>query len=605
MDFSNMSNDDLRKFIAEADQEIDEALQPGWEASNKRVAQEIAERKALGDTRDGRTNWELAGEGFKKSIADPLWEGPSDLFKTIFRANDSELEALNAERAKREEYDKRLMNNWPAQMGNFGGKALSSLIAPARLVPQVLLAATDSALSPSKGPIRGTSSALLTRLVQGAEGGASALLPGAALHGAGKLLGTATGRFTPEGVKAIALNDAANRIGVKRNVGSLDQSSGLNAFESSLPGYARTVEEQVKAFSDAARRDVAIPSSTGKSTTTRALEGEAVRTALVDSGKNLQDQGKALWNDLDDYIVQNNIAPVSPSLSGTRVTDISNKYTPIKKGIPRPEKNPILQRVGEYDEEASKMLTWMAGQNPKNYAIPFSHLHQIQSAVGKALARAERDASAAGASMMDRNSRTELKNLYGSLMTDVDKWGTKNPDAQKMFDEARGFWRDRVVPGVINNKLYSKASKGTYGMNPRGYSEAKNLYSDVVGNPTALSNLTDYMDPMGRDLVDTLTTMPDVSRALSTNTPHPQAPGMGTLTQMAGMLVGSPLQFGKAAVSHMPGFHPALQSNLAKKAYFARDLMKDTPLGRLSWGASRKPQQDTLEGIQDIRTGKQ
>lgn len=597
MNYNTATDDELREYISRLD---DAMVDPQPRGADELLQQVVT---PAGATPDGRSGWELFGGGLKKSVADPLYEGPKDLAKTIWRGGKKDLDQLNSERAQREEGDERLMNNWQAKAGNFTGKVVASALAPARLIPQAILSAADAALSPSKGPIEDSTSSLATRGVQGVEGAATTLIPGAVLKGVGKVAGAATGRYTPEGQEAIRLNDAANRIGVKRNLGSLDQSSGLNAFESSMPGYSRTVEQQVKDFSEAAKREVQIPSATGKSTTPRVLPGENVRESLVEAGQNLLNQGKTKWNELDSYIVQNNLAPVDPLKSAVRVNDIAQKYTPVVRGKPQIDKNPIIQRVQEYDDQAAEMLKWMSQNNVNSYAIPFSELHTIQAAVGKALARAERDAAAAGASMADRAQRTELKNLYGSLMSDVDSWGTKNPLAKEMFDDARGFWRDQVVPGIINNKLYSKASKGTYGMNPRGYLEPKSLYADISGNPQALSYLTPYMSPKHRDLIDTLTTMPDVSRALSTNTPHPTPSGMGALTQMAGMAIGSPLQFGKAAVSHLPGFSSVMRSDPAKKMYFSRDLMKDTPLGRLGWAASQEPQEEMLQRVQKLRRG--
>jgi hypothetical protein len=259
------------------------------------------------------------------------------------------------------------------------------------------------------------------------------------------------------------------------------------------------------------------------------------------------------------------------------------------------DKNPAVQRISEYDPDAAQLMLQMMS-NPKAVPqMPFADLHKLSSAVGKALGRAEKDAAAPGASIEDRQIKRELKDLYGSLMSDVDSWGTKNPQAKNMFDEAKNFWRDAVVPGVMTNKVYNKSAKGVYGMNPRGYSEPSQLYSDVVGNPRAMQDLYPYMPQSGRDLADTLRTMPDLARSLITNTPHPPAPGMGTLTTMAGMAVGSPLQLVKGAISHAPGFQKAASSDAAKRLYFARDVLNNTPSGRLAYGAVQYPE-EKLEG---------
>lgn len=397
------------------------------------------------------------------------------------------------------------------------------------------------------------------------------------------------------------LDEAAKRIGVQRDIASLDPSGPLAGFERSLPGYPRTVERQIREFTDAAKKDVAIPSKSGRSTETRTLEGEKIREAIEEAGKNLQQVGSSMWNDLDAYIVQNNLPGVKTGLATARVQDIASKYTPRIRGQSDLNKNPIFQRVEEYDPDAASLLKQFLQDPKKPPVIPFSDLHKVQTAVGKAMSRAERDAGAPGASMADRQARTELKNLYGSLMNDVDAWGTKNPQAQEMFDSARGFWRDVVVPGVITNKPYGKASKGTYGRNPRGYSEPSQLYRDVLANPRAIQDLYPYMGQTGKDLVDTLGSMDDVGRALAGRVEHPQASGMGSQTVAAGTLIGSPLQMSKALVSHFPGVHQTLNSPMGKRAYFARNVLRDTPLGRVSWGMMQEPQGRAEDYMEDLR----
>lgn len=549
------------------------------------------------DNTQGMGGWELAAAG----LGQRAMRIPRGLEEIAIGAygTPEELVAFNKEKAEQQKIDQQLMSNWQAKVGGLMGDVGIAALGPAKMGPQVSMAMAGAALSPTSGDIRGME--IPSRLMQSGEAGLSTAAIGVPLNMLGKSLGAATKRYTPEGQEALRLDEAAKRLGVKRNVGSLDQSSGLNAFESNLPGYAKTVEGQVKAFTDAGKVVKDIPSKSGKSFESRSLEGENVRSAIQEAGENLKGVGTSLWNDLDSYIVQNNLPAVSAKLSQSKVNDIIQKYTPIgRKGL-QLDKNPILQRIEEYDPDAAHLLTQFMA-NPKTAPqIPFSDLHKVQSAVGRAMGRAEKDASAPGASIQDRKTRTELKNLYGSLMSDVDSWGTKNPKAQEMFDEARTFWRDVVVPGTMTNKVYNKASRGIYGMNPRGYMEPKQLYSEVVGNPRAMQDLYPYMPQQGRDLVDTLSTMPDVARSLISGNPHPAAPGMGTMTTMAGMLIGSPLQLAKGAISHLPGAQRIAQSGAAKRAYFAKNVLERTPAGQVAWGAAQYPQEQTQGVLRGLR----
>lgn len=592
-DLTQLSDEDLRAELSGA-----MATKAAVTASQERKAAEASQTPV--DTTNGMSGGELFMAGMGKALNDPLVEGPRQMARTIWRKDDSELKNINAEREAYQKTGKELLSNWPAMAGNFVGKGIMAASAPARMPVQIGLQALDSFMSPGDSKITGSGNLLATRGVQGLEGAASQVIPSAALRLFGRGAGALTNRFTPEGQKALALDAAAERLGIRRNVGSLDQSSGLNAFETNLPGYARTVEGQSKAFTDAAKATVSIPSSTGRSYSDRVLEGEKLRQSLEEAGKNLKGVGTSLWSDLDSYVVSNGLPPVNGSNTQKLVLGIHNLYTPTKKGQVLVDKNPVIQRIAEQDQNAAEMLkqTLLSNKPPQ---MSFSDIHEAQAAVGAALRRAEKDASAPGASMESRKIRQELKYLYSGMMADVDGWGTKNPQAKQMFDEARTFWRDVVVPGAVNNKLVQKSSRGVYGMNPRGYQEPSQLYSDVVSNPRAVADLHPYMSQLGRDLTDTLSTMPDVSRSLITNTPHPPAPGMGTLTTMAGMAIGSPLQLAKGMISHAPGFQSAMQSGPAKKLYFSRDVFHDTPLGRVANAAAQEPQGELEQGLRGIR----
>lgn len=585
MDFSRMTDQELTDYING----------PVIEATTERARQ--PSNPSPVDTTQGMNALELglAGAG-REALRIP--RGMKELAIGAF-GTPEEISQYNQEKSERNRIDAQLMSNWPAKAGSMATNMLTAGVLPAKLAPQILAAGVGAAVSPTQGDIKGME--LPTRALQGAEAAGATAAIGVPLRLMGRAAGAAGQRYTPEGQEALRLNEAAKRLGIRRNVGGLDPSSSANAFETNLPGYARTVEDQTKAFSDAARVVKDIPSKSGRSFESRTLEGEKVRQAIQDAGENLKGVGDSLWGDLDNYITQNNIPGVVAATSQSKVGDIIQKYTPITRRGMQIDKNPVLQRISEYDPEASQLLTQFVA-NPKSAPVmPFSDLHKIQAAVGRALGRAEKDAGAPGASMSDRQVRTELKKLYGSLMSDVDSWGTKNPQAQDMFNEARTFWRDVVVPGTMTNKVFNKASKGVYGMNPRGYLEPKQLYSDVVGNPRAMQDLYPYMGQEGRDFIDTLSTMPDVARALSTNTPHPPAPGMGTLTTAAGMLVGSPLQLAKGALSHAPGFERLASSDAAKRFYFARDVLENTPAGHVAWGLSQYPQERLQGGLRSLR----
>lgn len=586
MNFQEMSDEELNAYI---NTPVQKAIVARQEAQSQPNPPE--------DTTQGMSDLELAGAGAGLRLH-RIPRGIKEMGIGMF-GTPEDLAKYNAEKAARTPMEDQLMKNWAAKAGSFGVDMLTAGALPARTGPQIVSAIGGAAASPTQRDIKGLEAP--TRLMQGAEAGATTGLMALPMRSLGKAIGAVRGNYSPEGVEAMRLNEAAKRLGVNRNVGGLDPSSSFNAFESNMPGYARTVEEQAKAFTNAAREVKDIPSKSGKSFESRNLEGEKLRQGITEAGENLQAQGKNLWEELDSYIVQNNLPGVAARNAQIKAGEIIQNYTPINKKGMQLDKNPILQRINEYDPDSATLLTQLLS-NPK--AVPqvaFSDLHQLSAAVGKAYRRAEKDAAAPGAPVLDRKVRTELKNLYGSLMSDVDSWGTKNPAAQKMFEDAKTFWRDAVVPGVQTNKVFGKASKGVYGMNPRGYSEPAQLYSDVVKNPRAMQDLYPYMSQNVRDMTDTLNTMPDMARSLVTNSPHPPAPGMGTLTTLAGMSVGSPLQLAKGMISHAPGFNGLVTSEPAKRFYFAKDALRDTPLGRTAWALNQYPQEGLQGMSKDLR----
>jgi len=590
--FEAMSDEELKAYINA----------PMIEAVKQRQSAPAQPLVSKVDPTLGMSSAELALAGFAKPFVD-VGRGIKEL-GIMAGGTPQEIAQYNQEKARQREIDKQLMSNWPANLGALGGEVATSMVAPARVGPQMALAGAKSALSPTTTESKGLYGNLGARAIQGAEG---ALTTGAVAYPMGLLgraAGAATQRYTPDGQKAMALDEAATRLGINRSIASLDPSSSSAAIERILPQYARTVEGQSKAFSEAARQTRDIPSKTGRSFESRVLEGEKLRQSIEEAGQNLTNVGASLWKDLDDYIVQNGLPPVTAKNSQRIVNDIIQNYTPITKKGMQLDKNPVVQRVAEYDPDAAQMLVQFLSSGSKAPQLPFSELHKVQTAVGKAMGRAEKDASAPGAALIDRQARTELKNLYGSLMSDVDQWGTKNPTAQKMYDDARNFWREAVVPGVLTNKVVSKASKGVYGANPRGYSEPSQLYSDVVSNPRAMQDLYPYMSQPGRDLTDTLSTMRDVARSLIGNKPHPSAPGMGLVTTLAGSAIGSPLQLMKLGITHLPGGRLFTESKPAKRLHFARDVLEDSPLGKVGYGMLQKPQGDLEGSIHDLWTNR-
>lgn len=610
-DFSNLSDDELKALIEGKDVTAAPPGKGAQVAAERRAGYEELMRRTTPDYSQGMGGGELvlAGMGM---IPARLGRGVAELAQMATLSDDpktraQQLQQYATAREEANRIDEELLKNPSAMAGRLVGEGIVAAGAPARLAAQV---GTQGAMGFLEPPARGTKgfgSELTNRGVTGAERGIVTGAIGYPMQFLGKSIGAARGQYSPEGQRAMGLNAAAQRIGVNPTLRDLNPSSEMAGFEGQLFGRAKEVEKQLEGFNRAAREVKAIPSASGASTTDRVLEGEKLRGAVVDATQNLRTTGQKMWADLDDYIAQNKIQPVIPQQSFQKAEDILTTYTPKhpKKGY-QFDANPIFSRVAYYDEEAAKNLIAMA-RAPKQavqFGAPFQDLHKLQSAVGKAYARAQRDAGVPGSGEEAKQALKELKALYASMSQDVDSWmstvatKTGNDELTKLATSARDFWRDAVIPGT-SGRLPSKASKGTWRQNIRGYAEPRDFYSDLAKAQTQLDELLPYMSQEQQDLIRTFSGMPDLQKVLVSGQAHPPATGGAMLTNVGGMMLGSPLQLMKGALGHTPVVRDLAGSNVGKRMYFAENALQNSPLGHAANALAQKPRWDLQNWIQE------
>ena len=610
IDYSQLTEEDLDRIIAGG--ELPSAGEPapgqGLAAvQNRNKAAEALVASKVNPETDNTYGWPwyaLAGAGVGK-FADDLASGVSELgtmatLPTDPAAKEKIINQLNTERRDRERVGRELLSTTGGMAGNLGAEALVAAVAPARLPAQV---ATQGAMGFLRAPHRdtkGLTGELVNRAAGALEGAGTAAAVGVPVVGFGKLAGAMAKEFGPRGQQAMDLEGAAKRVGVPSSLRDLDPSSEIAGFEGALPGRAKFVESQEEAFRNAAKASKAVPSSTGRSTTDRVLEGEKVREAVTQSSDALRQQGSLKWNELDSYINQNQVAPVIPQRSYDQAQRILNQYTPTNKaGALDVGNNPILARIDYYDPQAAQTLAQMA-QAPKTavqYGAPFSNLHEIQSAVGKALGKARKDASAPGAGHDTRQAVRELETMYASISNDVDNWlattakKSGNTELTELANGAKDFWRDVVVPGT-SGRLVAKSKKGPWRQNPQAYAEPSQFYSDLAKSKTQIEELMGYMTPEQQDLVRVFNEFPDLQSVLRSGTPHPAASGAGMLTNVGGMMLGSPLQLVKGVMAHTPIVKDVMSHPASKQLYFAKNLAENSPLGRVGYGVAQRPRRD-------------
>lgn len=608
MAFENWTDEEVKTFALTGQAPAGRGAE-GNEARRAQIAKKVAEAEALekaqkGDPSLGMTGGELFSAGVGKVPAN-LIQGVSELAEMATLPSDPAsrkaiLERMDSERADRKRIEAQLMKNPAAVGGNIVGEGITAMAGPARLPAQVAMQGGMGFLNaPSKGQ-SGLTGELANRVVGGIEKAAPTAAIGVPLQGMGNVMGAVRGQYSPKGQAAMDLNTSAQRIGVNPSLRDLDPSSELAGFEGQLFGRAKTVEDQIASFNQAAQKTKPIPSATGNSTTDRLLEGEKLREGVSDAAQNLKTTGSKMWADVDAFIGQRQITPVVPQLSFQKAENILQRYTPQTKGVYDFEANPIINRIAYYNEDAAKKLVAM-GRAPASavkFGAPFQDLHEIQSAVGKAFGKAKRDAATPGAGEDAQKAFRELRELYSNISQDVDDWikavGSKDPELGPMVYKARDFWRDAVVPGT-GGRLVAKANKGTWRQDSRGYAEPREFYSDLGKSTTQIEELLPYMNQEQQDLIRTFMGMSDMRQALSSGKAHPPTTGAGMLTNVGGMMLGSPLQLMKGALGHTPFVKDLASSNLGKRLYFAENSLENSGLGRIANALSAKPRWDLQE----------
>lgn len=568
-------------------------------ATGKKLGFSDVGRALMGPESDaslGMSGFDLARAGAGSNInrlGQGIKHGAQMLFAPDEQAAKKRLyEQIARERAETSAIDKMLMQNPSARFGSFLGNTATYAAAPARIPAQMALAAGEGFL---RDPESGKDSLLgefTSRAGESAEQGAVTGVVGKGVQAIGKMAGAKMGRFTESGKEAMALRDAAKKeLGIDLGLPELDRNTWLSAFARRGPGYEKSLRESAGKLSESMQRVKEIPSLTGRSTTARAMPGEDLRQALAESAKRIEEGGRVRWQTLDDYLLQNNVPQVKPDSFLPTVDAIGRTFTNVKntKSGPVYKSNEVFDRVADYDEQAASWLKLMAGAPPeKQGSIPFSALNDIRMAVGKALSRAERDMSAPNPVQSTREARNELRKLYATINVDLESWAKTNAktgETKALFDEANSFWRERVVPDTIYNKLASDVLRGEIGMKPRAIPTAEHLYENILGKggEERVARLAETLSPRAKTQIDVL-------RTLDAAAPQQTDGGLAALALLRAAQ-GHPLSAAGTGIvlPHAPGIRWASRSRPVQALHFAEDVLRDTPAGRTAFGIAQEP----------------
>lgn len=612
MNLEQMSDEELRAFV---NSPLEASLQAAQERSAKQEA-----KPASVDKTQGMSGAELALAGAGRELMQ-VPRGLRELGVGMFGSKEA-IDAYNKEKAETQKIDEDLMSNWEAKAGSFGTQALTAGAAPARIGFQSGLAGVTSALSPLKGPIK--DGELPSRAIQGMEGAATTGALGKASQFAGKQIGALTGNFTPQNQAMVEAGRAARRQGIVPTMGAMSPGSGSRGTELGSAWYPEHVAQQAQAFGNRAGQQTQVAGGTLGSTVTREVPGENLRQSITQAGDRMRQQGAQMWESLDNYVRSNNLPAVVARETQQTVQDIVQRYSPTTpRGTPNLRGNEVLSYIQRSDQAGDVVANRISNMlNGRQVATPtFSELHEMQTVVGRALARARYDASAPNAPRSADDASRELSRLYRSISEDVDRWTTTNPTAGRMLDQAKSYWRDTVVPNVINNDLYQKSARGSLGTHNRGYDEPRQFFSDIINKPEEARALYPHMDQRGRDLVTSLHLLPDMGTVVTSakNQPvsamgpngallstGPRAPEMfaSNLNNTARALALTKPGLVREALGHLPFSRQFATSQRRQERALANDVFRDSPLGRVMWAAMQKPQGDVEEKVREARVGR-
>lgn len=529
----------------------------------------------------------LAGAGgWLNDLGETLGERGRLFFRPQGPEGDKILSDINAQRADRQGALRALYSNPEARFGKFGAQALTGAVAPARAGAQAALFGGLEGMASPPGKVSDSLGELGGSLVNAGQAAGITGGLGAMMAPAGKALGAARKDWTDP--NAMATDAAAKRVGVDLSVGDLDPNSPLGKMDLSLPGRAKRVEEQAGQLRTAldAKRDV--PSKSGNSTEERVLPGENLRQGIKDASDELYSVARDKYQAVDDFANANKLRPVIPRETYKALQGIS-QLTDAKGN------NPVFDLIRTY---APKETGWMEGIAAApiqhiSYGAPLVGMSDMRMAINKALRKLDRPMSADPTNATVMEQYKKLIALKNSIDNDIDNWGTinaRNKPAVEKLNAANQFYREVMVPDVINNKVVGKSGKGPIGTNPRGYSTAHQFYTDVVNNPELLGRVKGSMSPSAQDLTTAFTSANDARGALLSGRVNPD---QASLLRAGATALGHPGAAAATALSHIPGISDLVTTQLVKKLHFGKNQFENSPLGRIAYGLAADPRMET------------
>lgn len=579
LDLSNMDIDWVTKAP-----EPDAPKQPASPKDAKIQAANAAVRNSIKsipeDTTLGESPTDLFTAGMGEAVTEPYY-GIKDklalLGKPKGSAGDDLVRKLNAERADRERTNKMLYSNVPANLGRFAGKALPAMLFPAELPAQIALEGVTDFLSPSGHKTDSALGEFSGSGLNALEGIGTMYGTGKVLQGLGKGYAALKGNYTKAGDEAMAINEAAKRLGLDNiSIGQLAPWSRKFFGERNLSSYPEKVIKQGEQLAN----------KTG---------GEIV-PGIYDVGANYLDKlrsaintrfnlGKQKYAAVDDHIEANGLSGYKPKETMDVVLDKAHEGY-----------KTAMTHLDDYG------AGWLkdAPESFKNLNLRMSDYFDLRKSTNAALNRVTELAKNTGKEKF-LSAKEYLSSLKSSLDNDANTWASKNADnkeAVNLFRDATNYWKNSVVPTVINNPLAQQLIKKSGGFS----SGEEALKATMTGRGMPETNLLrPTMSQEGNDMVDVMRAFPDIYKTILTKGTIPE---QGSLFSHLGSVKGVPVGALASLKARLPGVKNWNETEAAKRLFFAKNALEGTNAGRAAYGAAQIPQEmayDTLRGLLDSK----
>lgn len=463
---------------------------------------------------------ERFGRATLGALAEPV-HGAIEKAQIAFPGRGREAETLakiEAERVARRGLQRELESTPGGMFGGVIGKGLP-LAATTSPFGAAALAGGLGFLGGGEDKPEGLGSELGASLVRGGIEGAATYLPARGVAMAGRGVGAATGRLTDAGVRAKEIEEAAARLGLPTpSFGQTYPGGMMEGIERATGRHADLVEEQARALHAAITKDTpyGVPDVGGKYL-------DMLRQAV----QNRYDAGAQMYRNVDDIVNSQGLGRFMPGYTANVVTNTKN-----------PGYATAIEQLEKYGFPASTMQGMKAAQLGK-IPLSFENFNTMRVATNKAWGNINRQIETA--QVMGNTPSSELKaarsyldDLRTALDNDAERWAAQsagNKEAVTAFREATKYWKEQVVPTVVENPFARKVSSGR-----RGFTSGEQATRLSLGtaNRPLVDRLLPTMSGPAEDTTLLLRTLPEVrAKTLQDEVVHTPRGGLHALGQAA------------------------------------------------------------------------